>query len=58
MNPLTESLNIIAGFKDRRGDYDRKTKFHIWEIKSEQIDKTKVFTMQTVGINFMKKMFS
>jgi len=39
-----DGLNVIAGYKDRRADYDRKTKFHIEEIKSEQIDKTKVFT--------------
>jgi hypothetical protein len=39
-----EGLNVIAGYKDKRADFDRKTKFHIEEIKSEQIEKTKIFT--------------
>jgi hypothetical protein len=53
-----DGLNVIAGYKDRRADYDRKTKFHIEEIKSEQIDKTKVFTQQALGLQIMQKMFS
>ena len=43
-NIQQEGLNVIAGYKDKRADFDRKTKFHIEEIKSEQIEKTKIFT--------------
>jgi hypothetical protein len=32
---LQEGLTVNFGFKDRRAEFDRKTKFHIEEIKLE-----------------------
>jgi hypothetical protein len=40
---------VNFGYKEKRAEYDRKTKFQLEDIKGDQIDKLKNFTNLVLG---------
>lgn len=49
---------MFFGFKEKRAEYDRRTRFPIEEIKADVVDKLKTFSAQALGPAFTAKMFS
>jgi hypothetical protein len=51
-------LTINPGYKEKRAELDRKTKWQTEEVKGEPIEKLKVLTSQAMGQAMSAKMFS